>query len=342
MQTSIALGIESSCDETAVAIIDSNKNVLAHVLQSSLNKHQDYGGVVPEIAARSHLSYIDDLIKEALKQANINFSDINYVGATCGPGLIGGVMVGMMAAKTIAFAHNIPFVAINHLEAHALVCRLNEDIDFPYLLLLMSGGHCQILICEEVGKYKLIGETMDDALGEVFDKFARMLSLGYPGGPIIEEMATKANKDAYQLNRPLLGDKSCNFSFSGLKTKLRQIIEKSNDFIYQDACNLSYAFQRSAVSSIKDRLNNVMLITNEHYPNINDLVLCGGVAANKYFRDNLQEFASNNNLTFNAPALEYCTDNGVMIAWATIERARKGLFNKLDFKAKPRWHLADL
>ncbi|MFV0431679.1 MAG: tRNA (adenosine(37)-N6)-threonylcarbamoyltransferase complex transferase subunit TsaD [Alphaproteobacteria bacterium] len=336
----IILGIEASCDETAVAIIDNAKNVYSHIVLSSLKEHQKYGGVVPEIAARAHLNYLDGLVVQALEEAKLTFKDLSAVAATGGPGLIGGVMVGMMGAKTISYACNIPLIAVNHLEGHALTPRLTNDIDFPFLLLLVSGGHCQILICEGVGKYHLLGTTIDDAIGEVYDKFARMLGLGYPGGPAIEKLAQKGDRKKFELPRPLKGRPNCDFSFSGLKTKLRQTIENlGEDITEQDKADLSASFEMAVADCLDDRLKRAIKIAKEQFPQISTLVVAGGVAANQYLNARLQGFAKKNDMSVVAPPLELCTDNGAMIAWAGVERYQAGFFDDLSFKPRPRWPL---
>ncbi len=340
-EKTIILGIESSCDETAVAVVDSDKNILSHVLLSSMDEHQKYGGVVPEIAARSHLLYLDGLVGKAMTEAAIDYKDLSAVAATGGPGLIGGVMVGMMGAKTIALACDIPLIAVNHLEGHALMPRLANDIDFPFLLLLVSGGHCQILVCENVNKYHLLGTTIDDALGEVFDKLARMMGLGYPGGPIIEELALSGDENRFDLPRPLKGRPNCDFSFSGLKTKLRQTIDmwQGENIHPQDAADLAASFQKAALDCLEDRLKRAIAIAKKDFPQLSTLVVAGGVAANQYFRKGLENLATQNQLSFYAPPLSLCTDNGVMIAWAGVERYRLNLTDGLDFKPRPRWPL---
>lgn len=337
----IILGIESSCDETAVAIVDGDKNILSHVLLSSIEQHQKYGGVVPEIAARSHLHYLDALVAEAVDKAAIDYKDLSAVAATGGPGLIGGVMVGMMGAKAISLACDIPLIAVNHLEGHALIPRLSNDVAFPFLLLLVSGGHCQILICENVGKYHLLGTTIDDALGEVYDKLARMMGLGYPGGPLIEELAKKGNENRFELPRPLKGRPNCDFSFSGLKTKLRQIIDswEGDEINPQDAADLAASFQKAVADCLEDRLKRAILKAKEPFPEIQNMVVAGGVAANQYLRGELEILSQNHGLSLIAPPLDLCTDNGVMIAWAGLERYRLGFVDSLTFKPRPRWPL---
>lgn len=342
----IVLGIESSCDETACAIVNDKREILAHTVLSQ-QEHVAYGGVVPEIAARAHLEHIDEIIETTVKQANISFNDIDAIAAAAGPGLIGGVVVGVMAAKALALALNKPFVAVNHLEGHALCARLSDDVNYPYLLLLVSGGHCQILIVKGVGEYERLGTTIDDAAGEAFDKVAKMLGLGYPGGPMIEKRATVGNETRFSLPRPLIGSQDCNLSFSGLKTAVRKLIESYSpdgtlehaNIPQQDIADICACFQYTATDCLVRKLKKAISIFKQKYPLGKDMVVSGGVAANTYLRSKLKELAENNGLIFSAPPIRFCTDNGVMIAWAGLERFEKGYTNGLDFKPRPRWPL---
>ncbi len=349
------LGIETSCDETAVAIVDDQKNTLSHALHSQIEIHQKFGGVVPELAARSHAELIDGLILESLKQANITFEEIDGFAATCGPGLIGGVIVGMMAAKTLASVFKKPFLAVNHLEAHALTARLTSDLEFPYLLLLISGGHCQILLANGIGDYQKFGGTIDDALGEAFDKVAQMLNLPYPGGPIVEKLAEKGNENRFKFPRPLIEkmnkDHLCDFSFSGLKTAVRREIEKlsgedfaeetsSKKISEQDKFDICASFQRTVCEIILNRLENVLKIIHLQKELPEKLVIAGGVAANRYIFSNLQNWASKHGLEVITPPLHLCTDNAVMVAWAGVEKLKLGQIDDLNFKPKARWELS--
>lgn len=342
----IVLGIESSCDETAAAIVNDKKEILGQSLLSQ-EEHKIFGGVVPEIAARSHLEHIDEIIESCLKKAQINLNDIDAVAASAGPGLIGGVVIGVMAAKALALALNKPFVAVNHLEGHALCPRLTGDVKYPYLLLLVSGGHCQILIVKDVDDFERLGTTIDDAAGEAFDKVAKMLNLGYPGGPMIEKMAALGDENRFVLPRPLHNSGDCNLSFSGLKTAVRKIIEsyaRDGNIAHtiinkQDTADICASFQYAATRSLCDKLEMAIKIFKEKYPEGKDVVVSGGVAANTYLRTKLKDLADKNGLIFSAPPIQYCTDNGVMIAWAGLERFAKGLTNNLDFKPRPRWPL---
>ena len=345
----IVLGIETSCDETAVAIIRDDKTILANLVLSQLEEHREFGGVVPEIAARAHMDHLDTLIAAAMKDANLTFKDLDGVAATCGPGLIGGVMVGMMAGKAIAAAHDLPFVAVNHLEAHALTPRLTNDLEFPYLLLLVSGGHTQILVAEDVGKYKRWGTTLDDALGECFDKAAKLMGLPHPGGPNVEKAAARCTDHAdaikkFPLPLPMKGREGCDFSFSGLKTAVRQHVEKlpQGKLDFANVAALCYAFQETVATIVEDRCTHAIDRFFEEYGNRvkrPSLVVSGGVAANKRIRNALKDLAESRDMEFLAPPLELCSDNGAMIAWTGIEKLKRGLSSPLDTAARPRWPL---
>ncbi len=341
----IVLGIESSCDETAAAIVTDKKEILSDVVLSQ-EEHKAFGGVVPEIAARSHLDHIDDIIEQAFQRAKIKSKDIDAVAAASGPGLIGGVVVGVMAAKALSLALNKPFVAVNHLEGHALVSRLTNDVEYPYLLLLVSGGHCQILVVKSAGDYERLGTTIDDAAGEAFDKVAKMLKLGYPGGPMIEKMAAIGDENRFSLPHPLRGSGDLNLSFSGLKTAVRKIIESYGNgdidetvLPRKDVADICACFQKTACECLLDKLLLASDYFKKNYPIGKHIVVAGGVAANLYLRAKLEELASNKGLIFAAPPVRLCTDNGVMIAWAGLERFQKGYVDGLDFKPRPRWPL---
>ncbi len=349
----LVLGIETSCDETAVSIVDDQKNIISNLIISQIDLHKEFGGVVPELAARGHADVLDKLIKKSLTDSNLEFKDLDAIAATAGPGLIGGVIVGLTMAKTIASVHQKPFIAINHLEAHALTIRLTNSITFPYLLLLVSGGHCQILLALGVGKYKKIGETIDDALGEAFDKVAQMLGLEYPGGPKIEELAKTGNKNKYQFPKPLFGIKehSCNFSFSGLKTAVRRLIENltGNEYNhFSSASKLSIkqiadicaSFQKTVSEILIDRLKNSLNLIANLEIKIDNLTIAGGVAANQYLYRKISDFGKINNLTTLSPPIKLCTDNAAMIAWAGVEKLQLGMIDALDFKPKARWEIA--
>ena len=338
----IVLGIESSCDETACALVNDNKEILSSVVWSQYDEHRRFGGVVPEIAARAHLEQIDVLTKKALIDANVSFSDIDAVAVAGGPGLIGGVLVGTMTAKAIAYAHKKPFIAVNHLEGHALMARLTNPVEFPYLLLLVSGGHCQILAVEAPGKYIRLGGTIDDSAGEAFDKVAKMLSVGYPGGPNVEKTALTGNPKAFQLPLPMKGREGCDFSFSGLKTAVRHKIEQMGELSDENKADMCACFQEAVVKIMLDRLKHGIALFKERYPNAKHLVVSGGVVANKALRGALSDLAKKHKMTFFAPPISLCTDNGVMIAWAGLERFRLGHQDTLDFRPRPRWPLDTL
>jgi N6-L-threonylcarbamoyladenine synthase len=342
----IVLGIETSCDETAVAVVRSDKTILSNLVLSQLEEHRAFGGVVPEIAARAHMDHLDTLIAAALDDAGVTFKDLDGIAATCGPGLIGGVMVGMMAGKAIAAARGLPFVAVNHLEGHALTPRLTHDVPFPYLLLLVSGGHTQILACEDVGKYKRLGSTIDDALGECFDKAAKLMGLPHPGGPHVEKAArdcndTQAAHAKFPLPIPMKGRAGCDFSFSGLKTAVRNHVESLPEgaLSYEDVAALCFSFQETVADVVRDRCAAAISIFKQNYPMGKTLVVAGGVAANKTIRTALQSLARERHLEWVAPPLELCSDNGAMIAWAGVERLQRGLIDDLGIAARPRWPL---
>lgn len=337
----LILGIETSCDETAAAVVRGDGAILANTVLSQIDEHRPYGGVVPEIAARSHLDHLDHLIEAAMDEAGVAFGDLDAVAATGGPGLIGGVIVGVMAAKSIALAGGLPFLAVNHLEAHALTVRLTDDVAFPYLLLLISGGHCQLLVVEGVGAYRRLGTTIDDALGEAFDKTAKLLGLGYPGGPLLEKAAKAGRPGTVALPRPMKGRPGCDFSFSGLKTAVRQTLEKRGTETAdgQTVADIALAFHEAAAETLADRSANAIEIFRGLHPSGSTLVVAGGVAANRYLRNALEGTAGafGMRLVVAPPAL--CTDNAAMVAWAGIERLRLGLTDPLDFKPRPRWPL---
>ena len=331
----IILGIETSCDESAVAIIDDHKNILANVIYSQIDLHKIYGGVIPELSARSHLEVIDKLILQALSQAKLKFSDIDAFCATYGPGLIGGLIVGLNCAKALSAIHQKPFLAINHLEGHALTVRLTDNVEFPFLLLLVSGGHSQILITKDLGSYIKIGQTIDDSVGEAFDKVAQMLGLEYPGGPKIEKLAKNGDELKYKFPRPLIDSKNhehlFDFSLSGLKTAVKREIEKItgesfhvnshqkiSEKIKADICA---SFQFTIVEILMNRLKNVIELNSEikNLP-IKNLVIAGGVSANQYIIAKLQNFAKKYHLNLVSPPLKLCTDNAVMIAYVGLEK----------------------
>lgn len=330
----IVLGIESSCDETAAALVDGNRTIIAQRIASQDEAHRPYGGVVPEIAARAHAERLAPLIEAVLDEAGLELADLDAVAATAGPGLIGGVMVGLVSAKALAMASDKPLIAVNHLEGHALSPRLADaSLEFPYLLLLVSGGHCQILLVEGVGRYRRLATTIDDALGEAFDKTAKILGLGFPGGPAVERAALEGNAKAVPLPRPLLGSAEPHFSFAGLKSAVLRAKEAG---IYADA-DIASSFQQAAIDCVIDRTRKALGTVDSPTA----LVVAGGVAANKAVRAALEALAAEHGLPFVAPPMALCTDNAAMIAWAGQERLALPGFtaDPLDFVARPRWPL---
>jgi N6-L-threonylcarbamoyladenine synthase len=334
------LGIETSCDETAVAIVEAaakegpGGRILANVVYSQLGEHRRFGGVVPEIAARAHLERLDGLVTEALAEAGLGLADLDGIAATGGPGLIGGVMVGVMTAKALAFAHDKPFLAVNHLEGHALSVRLTENVAFPYLLLLVSGGHCQLLTVRGPGDFTRLGTTIDDAVGECFDKTAKLLGLGFPGGPAVERAAAQGDPQSFALPRPMWRKPGCDFSFSGLKTAVRQTVDKLPAGDGKSIADLCASFQRTVGDVLADRCANALKMAPSPI-----LVVAGGVAANLYLRSRLEAVAAVHGARLVAPPVRLCTDNGAMIAWAGIELLRLGKVDGLDFRPRPRWPL---
>jgi tRNA N6-adenosine threonylcarbamoyltransferase len=334
------LGIETSCDETAVAVVGEHApRIRANLIRSQLAEHEPYGGVVPEIAARAHLDHIEPLVRRALTEAGLKIGDLDGIAAASGPGLIGGLIVGSMAAKGLAWAAGKPFIAVNHLEAHALTARLSDHVGFPYLLLLVSGGHTQLVVCAAVGEYRQLGSSRDDAAGEAFDKTAKLLGLGYPGGPAIERAAREGDPHRFELPRPLKGRPGCDFSFSGLKTAVRQVIATGAAVTSQDIADLAAAIELAICDSIIDRARNAARCFRADFPEGSALVAAGGVAANASLRARLAALAAEFGLQFVAPPPALCTDNGAMVAWAGLERLRLGMIDGLDAPVHPRWPL---
>ncbi len=342
------LGIESSCDETAAAVVrlveGGERQILSNVILSQLDEHRPYGGVVPEIAARAHVEHMDGLVARAMSEAAVEFADLSAVAATAGPGLIGGVIVGLMTGKGIAVTHNKPLVAVNHLEGHALSVRLvQEDLSFPYLLLLISGGHCQVLRVEGVGRYVRMGTTVDDAVGEAFDKIAKFVGLGYPGGPAVEQAARCGDPVRFDLPRPMRGRTGCDFSFSGLKTATRQSFEALPDPKSQDVDDICASFQSAVCDVLVDRCRNAITAhkarTNGERQNF---VVAGGVAANGAVRSALESLCGEMSANLVVPPPALCTDNAAMIAWAGIERLQAGLIDDFGAAPRARWPLEDL
>ena len=338
------LGIETTCDETAAAVVsldpDGAPVIRANEVLSQIAEHAAYGGVVPEIAARAHVEVLDRLIARALERAGTRLADLDGIAVAAGPGLIGGVLVGLVTAKTLALVAHKPLLAVNHLEAHALTARLTDGLDFPYLLLLASGGHTQLVAVRGVGDYVRLGGTIDDAIGEAFDKAAKLLGLGYPGGPEVERMAETGDPERFALPRPMLGRREADFSLSGLKTALRIEAERAAPLAERDVADLCASFQAAVVDVVIDRARVALRGFADRAGRPTALVAAGGVAANGAIRRALAALAGEAGLAFVAPPLHLCGDNGAMIAWAGLERLRLGLVDDITAPARPRWPLA--
>jgi len=339
------LGIETSCDETAAAVVQRDETgkgrILSNIVLSQVREHAEFGGVVPEIAARAHIQHLDRLVADALSEARQDFSSLDGIAATAGPGLIGGLIVGLTTAKAIALATGKPLLAINHLEAHALTPRLLGSLAFPFLLLLISGGHTQFQLVEGVGRYRRIGTTIDDALGEAFDKTAKLLGLGYPGGPQVAAMAAGGDPRRFAFPVPLKGRRDCNFSFSGLKTAVREAAEAITPLGQQDIADICASFERTVAETMSDRLTSAFRIFREQHPMVQHptLVVAGGVAANTTLRHLFDELIARHGFSLDIPPAHLCTDNAAMVAWAGAERLALGLTDDLAFAARPRWPL---
>ena len=333
----LVLALESSCDETAAAVVDDDGRVLSNLIASQLAIHSPYGGVVPEVAARAHLECIDTLVQQAIEQAGVSLNQIDLIASTAGPGLIGGVLVGVMYGRGLALSLDKPWYGINHLEGHALTARLTDKVEFPYLLLLVSGGHTQLVRVEGVGRYRRIGTTLDDAAGECFDKSAKILGLGHPGGPAIEKAAMAGNGKRFALPQPMLGHAGCDFSFSGLKTAVRQkAAGLPQPLSSNDVRDLAAGVQSSIARSLRDRTARALSQPGEK---VTALVVAGGVAANCAIRSELQALAAEHDIPFIAPPIALCGDNAAMIGWAAMERLISGLGAEDDGYARPRWPL---
>ncbi len=338
----IILGIETSCDETAVALIKGNDRgcpeILSNVVSSQIDVHKEFGGIVPELAARSHIEKIDLIAKKALDESGIKLTDVDAIATTAGPGLIVCLSVGLSFGKTLAASLNKPFIAVNHLEGHALSAKLNSKVNYPFLLLLISGGHSQFLAVENLGKYKRLGTTIDDAVGEAFDKTAKLLGIEFPGGPKIEEYAIKGNPNKFDLPKPIINRGGCNLSFAGLKTAILRITKNINS--KQDKFDLAASFQKT----IEEILYKKTKVAFKEYKKIskikkNIFVIAGGVASNKKIRKSLETLSIEENFDTIFPPINLCSDNAAMIAMVGLEKFKKKQFYKLDFPAKPRWQL---
>ncbi|MEQ1902409.1 MAG: tRNA (adenosine(37)-N6)-threonylcarbamoyltransferase complex transferase subunit TsaD [Devosia sp.] len=338
------LGIETSCDETAAAIVardeDGRGTILSNVVRSQLEEHAAYGGVVPELAARSHVSHLDGIIARASAEAGVRLADLDGIAATAGPGLIGGVLVGLTTAKALAAALNKPLIAVNHLEAHALTARLTDGLAFPYLLLLVSGGHSQFVLVRGVGDYRRWGTTIDDALGEAFDKVAKLLDLGIPGGPAVERQALEGDAKRFKFPRPLLKEDRLDFSFSGLKTAVRLAAEEIAPLTDKDVADICAGFQLAVTEIVVQRSRMALQKFKSELPGVTPtLVVAGGVAANKAIGAGLLRVAGTEGARLVVPPAPLCTDNGAMVAWAGAERLALGVHDGFDMAAKARWPL---
>ncbi len=333
------LGLETSCDETAASVVRlsaAGAEVLSSVIHSQIDDHAAYGGVVPEIAARSHVEMIDGVTRRAMAEAGLDWSALDGVAATAGPGLVGGVMVGLSYGKAAALARGLPLIAVNHLEGHAVSARLGAETSYPFLLLLVSGGHCQLLEVRGIGDMSRLGTTIDDAAGEAFDKIAKAMGLGYPGGPALEKLAASGDGSRFELPRALLGRKDCDFSFSGLKTAASRLAQTCET--EQDRADLADAVQKAIARQLAERSERAMKDYAEAHEH-RLFVVAGGVAANKTIRRTLEDLATKHGFAFLAPPMAYCTDNAAMIALAGAERLEKGLTSDIDVAARPRWPL---
>jgi N6-L-threonylcarbamoyladenine synthase len=342
----IILGIETTCDETAAAVVERNEagqgRILANVVLSQISEHAAFGGVVPEIAARAHVEALDSVVAGAMREAQIGFETLDGVAAAAGPGLIGGVIVGLTMAKAIAAVQKKPLIAVNHLEGHALTARLTDGTPFPYCLFLASGGHTQVLGVRGVGDYVRLGGTVDDAIGEAFDKTAKLLGLGYPGGPLVEKEAARGDPERFALPRPMAGRDDANFSFSGLKTALRLEAEKIAPLSDPDVADLCASFQQAVGDVVMDRLRTGLRMFGERIGKPTALVCAGGVAANQAIRKVLHRVAFEIGISLVAPPPALCTDNGAMIAWAGAERLALGLTDPLGIAPRARWPLEEV
>jgi N6-L-threonylcarbamoyladenine synthase len=339
----LVLGIETTCDETAAAVVerqaDGSGKILSNIVRSQTEEHARFGGVVPEIAARAHVDVLDGIVDTAMKEAGIGFPQLSAVAAAAGPGLIGGVIVGLTTAKAIAMVHNTPLIAVNHLEAHALTPRLTCALAFPYCLFLASGGHTQIVAVAGVGNYVRLGTTVDDAMGEAFDKVAKMLGLPYPGGPEVERVARTGDGARFAFPRPMLGRADANFSLSGLKTAVRNELSRLTPLEAIDVADLCASFQAAVLETTADRLSVGIKLFKERFGAPRALVAAGGVAANQAIRGALQDVAAKAQTTLIIPPPALCTDNGAMIAWAGAERLALGMLDTMDAPPRARWLL---
>ena len=340
------IGIESSCDETSVGVAN-NEGILSNIITSQIDYHAKHGGVIPEQASRMHLNCIIDVLNQAIKVSNINYKDIDAIAVTSGPGLMGGLLIGSVSAKTLALALGVKFISINHLQAHALVIRSNNKVSFPYLTLLLSGGNTQFVVVKSVMEYDIIGYTRDDAIGETFDKVARMLGFAYPGGKYIEQIAINGSPTRFMMPRPLLHEGGCEMSFSGLKTHINRLISrltKDKKLSQQDKSDIAASFLASISDVLNIKITKAINVMRNKYNIINEIpvVLSGGVAASSAIRQVVASTCMKNNAFMLAPSLDLCGDNGAMVAWAGVEKYQLGLFDNLDAPVLPRWQLNEI
>ena len=331
----LVFAVETSCDETSVCIINENKDILSHIIYTQ-EKHKKFGGVIPELASRAHLEILQEIVGKALDESKVSINDIDIFCATCGPGLIGGLLVGSTFTKSLAINSNKPFIPINHLEAHLLSTTYNNHVKFPYITFLLTGGHTQIYLINNINNYELLGETVDDAVGEAFDKVSKLLGMNYPGGPEIEQMALSGNCDKHSLPLPMQHSKDINFSFSGIKTAVNLIVKKNNNMNKEFISDISASFQKTILDILKHKLELVFNLTAKRNLNINQVALVGGVAKNKYIRNNIKNILSNYNSSMLLPPDYMLSDNAAMIGWACIKKGYNNFESCINFKADPR------
>lgn len=333
----LVFAIETSCDETSVCILNKDKLMLSHIIFSQ-DEHKKFGGVIPELASRSHLQILQKISKEAFKEAKIDISEIDVFCSTCGPGLIGGLLVGSIFAKALAIGQKKPFIPINHLEGHLLSPTYNNNINFPYISFLLTGGHTQIYLIKSINSYELLGETIDDAIGEAFDKVAKLIGLPYPGGPFLEEKALKGNIEAFKLPQPMSDKKNLNFSFSGIKTAVNLIVQKNEKIKREDIfiSNVSASFQKTVTEILKNKIDIVLNQLAKRNILINQISLVGGVASNKYILNEITHKVKKNNINIIMPPKYMLSDNAAMIAWACIKKYSSKVVSDINFKVDPR------